>query len=42
MEDVSNTLISWVPKEPDCEEEAFIFGWARDLWDIGLDMSGLL
>lgn len=42
MEDVSNTLISWVLKEPECEEEAFIFGWARDLWDIGLDMSGLL
>ncbi|KAF2018301.1 hypothetical protein BU24DRAFT_491285 [Aaosphaeria arxii CBS 175.79] len=41
LEDVSNILISWVSKEPDCEEEAFIFNWGRDLWDINLEMSGL-
>jgi hypothetical protein len=42
MEYASNNLLDWVPKAATGDEEALIFAWTRDLWDLLLGLSGLL
>lgn len=39
VEDVSNTLISFIPKGTTNEDECFIFECARDLWDLNETLS---